>query len=134
MVGTGSTLEFDPQAAYARAAIYYEDADAVEYVRRDGSTYSDRVDENLTLVYAATGDELIGFRLKGFKNMYLRDRAHHLRLGIDFYSLVGALERTVESIASDVINNPERRDAYRRAWQIALADSVALRDLPRVAA
>jgi hypothetical protein len=126
-------------APYERCAIYYEDADTVEYLRRSVHCVYRRVDEWLTLAYDFDArSTLVGFRLKGFKNFYLR----HLRPtqevldSNDFLSLVRVLEKTVEYVGERVIqDDPDRRDAYARAYQIAREDAAVLdeRDLPKAA-
>jgi hypothetical protein len=59
---------------YVPVAVYYEDADMVEYIRQDVPCVNRRVDSFLTLALEMGSREPIGFRLKGFKNFYL----HHL--------------------------------------------------------
>lgn len=109
---------------YSAVAIYYEGADMVEYVRRDAPSVCVRVDELLTLVVDMRNrDDLIGFRLKGFRNYYLRNLS-----GLDdFVSLVGVLEREITEVGNTTF---DRRDAYQRARTIAISDSVVLKDLP----
>ena len=118
-------------APYKPAAIYYEQADSVEYVRSDKPCVYRRIDEFLTLVYDMDQrSEVLGFRLKGFKNFYLC----HLTQGGDFISLVGALERALTEAGNSAFEARERREAYNQSKEIALEDKVALRDLPRHAA
>lgn len=117
-------------AAYRPTATYYEDADSVEYVRCDVPSVYRRVDEFLTLIYDMDRrEDLIGFRLKGFKNFYLK----HLAPMTDFVSLVGALEQALTVAANGAFDARERQAAYASAREIALEDKVALRDLPQQA-
>lgn len=117
--------------SYRPVAAYFEDADSVEYVRRDVPAVYSRVDPFLTLIYdMRRRDELIGFRLKGFKNFYLQ----HLQAMGDFVSMVGALERGVSAAADGMFDQEERRAAYAKARRIALDDSVELTDLPQLRA
>lgn len=118
-------------APYRPAAIYYEQADSVEYVRGDRPCVYKRIDEFLTLAYDMDKrSEVLGFRLKGFKNFYL---SHLVQLG-DFVTLVGALERALTEAGNSAFEAQDRRAAYNQAKEIALEDKVALRDLPRQAA
>jgi hypothetical protein len=96
----------------------------VEYVRADIPTVCKRVDNLLTLVVNMKDrDQLVGFRLKGFKNYYL-----HNLLGIDdFVSLVGVLEQEMTKIGNNAF---DRKDAYKRARDIAAVDQVALKEMP----
>lgn len=113
---------------YRPAAIYYEQADSVEYVRADKPCVYRRIDGFLTLIYDMDRrEELLGFRLKGFKNFYL---SHLAQMG-DFVSLVGALERALTDAGNAAFEGHDRREAYYLAREIALEDKVALRDLPK---
>lgn len=112
---------------YRPCAVYYEQADSVEYVREDRPSISRRIDGSLTLIYDMDRrSQLIGFRLNGFKNFYLNDLAG---TG-DFVSLVGALERALTSACNSAFEIHERRDAYNKARELAVEDKVILRDLP----
>jgi len=117
---------------YAPVAVYYEGADSVEYVRRDSPSIYRRIDGFLTLIFDMEDrDELIGFQLKGFKNFYLSDPTIN-RLGEDFLTLVGVLERAVTTVGDGMFDNV-KKDAYERARRLALEDRVELHDLPKVA-
>jgi hypothetical protein len=73
---------------YSPAAIYYEEADIVEYIRADVPALHRRIDEFLTLVLDLDTREPIGFALKGFRNYYLK----HIKpqnSGIEFVALKG---------------------------------------------
>lgn len=113
---------------YSPVAIYYEDADLVEYIRKDAPNVARRVDELLTLIYNMNNrDELIGFKLKGFKNYYLKNLS-----GLeDFVSVVTILENEMTKIGHQVIEREAaRRDAYAKARDIADKDQVRVDDLP----
>lgn len=117
--------------AYQAVALYYEGADSLEYIRADVPAIYRRVDGFLTLIFdMSQREELIGFQLKGFKNFYLQDEVR-TKLGDDFLSLVGLLERAVTLAADDMFD--ARKDAYERARRLALEDKVELHDLPKVA-
>jgi hypothetical protein len=120
---------------YVPTALYFEEADSVEYVRRDVPCVYRRVDEFLTLVYDIADRELVGFRLKGFKNFYLRRlKPLHDRDGHAFLNMVCVLERVVSDIGDEAFEADEtRRDAYRQARELAQEDDVALCDLPDAA-
>ena len=57
-------------AGYKPAAIYHADSDCVEYVKCDSFCLYERVDGYLTLIKDATGHNLVGFKLKGFRNWF----------------------------------------------------------------
>jgi hypothetical protein len=114
---------------YAPVAIYYEDADTVEYIRRDVACVDRRIDGFLTLTLDMDTRKAIGFRLKGFKSFYLEqikqeDRAH-------FLELVKVLENVTRSMGKDVFEG-ERRAAYEEARKIAEEDNAVLK-LPEAA-
>lgn len=109
---------------YTPVAVYYEEADLVEYVRKDVPSVCRRIDGLLTLVFNMKDrSELIGFRLKGFKNYYLRN----LNGLDDFVSLVHVLEHEMTKVGNAAF---ERREAYKKAREIADVDQVKLADLP----
>jgi hypothetical protein len=109
---------------YTPVAVFYEGADLVEYVRADLPAVAKRVDSLLTLlVNMRDRNEVIGFRLKGFKNYYLRKLA-----GLDdFVTLVTILEQEITHIADEAF---DRREAYKKARELAVAGNVVLKDLP----
>ncbi len=126
----------DLSARYKPVAVYYEDADEVEYIREDVPCVRRRVDAFLTLVLKMDGREVIGFKLKGFKNFYLRhlkdvpaadDRDH-------FLALVKVIEKAIDVLGDNVLGDKafekERRAAYDQAHQIAKEDGAELHELP----
>jgi hypothetical protein len=83
---------------------------------------------------ARTHRQPIGFKLKGFKNFYLRyvrkstsgDRA-------DFLKLVNVLEKAIELAGNRVFEHEDARSGYEEARKIATEDDAALHELPNVA-
>jgi hypothetical protein len=120
----------DLSSSYRPTAIYLEEADTVEYVRRDVACIYHRVDGILTLAFDLKTRELNGFRLKGFKNFFLRhlQPKYHL-LDDDFVPLVSAIEQAVEIAGEEITRDPDRRKAYRQAKLMALEDSVSIKPL-----
>ena len=129
-------LELSPAARnlttpYEGVAIYFEDADSLDYVREDVPVVHRRVDEILTMIVDMRSREPIGFQIKGFRGRYLQDRA----LGapeLDFPSLVGFVERLMTKIGPHFVDQ-HRKAAYERAHKIALEDRVQIPELPRAA-
>lgn len=116
------------------AAIYYEEADSVEYVRRDVPTLNRRIDRTLTLVFDLETRDLLGFRVKGFRHFYNR----HLRptIGYEeekFIKLITVLETLICEMGNEIIAEPQRASAYQAARSIADEDKVHLADFPNVA-
>ena len=115
---------------YEPCAIYYEEADLIEYVRADIPAVHRRVDGLLTLVFSMSErDRLIGFQLKGFRSIYLRNPVAQ-KLDTNFMSLVGVIERVVSDIGDKLLD--DQRIAYGEAQRIAMDDHVRLYDLPKV--
>ena len=119
-------------AKYTPVAVYYEDADTVEYVRKSVPSVDHRVDGFLTLVLAMDGRAPIGFRLKGFKNFYLRHIKEETEYREEFLRLVSVIEKAIE-VAGHRIFEKEAREAYAEARRIASEDDASLRELPKAA-
>jgi len=117
---------------YSPVAVYYEDADTVEYIRKDTPCVNRRIDDFLTLTLSMDGRQAIGFRLKGFKNFYLRhfkqdgvgDRAHFLKL-------VSVIETATKLLGNKVFDD-QRYAGYKQAYQIAKEDNATI-PYPQVA-
>lgn len=100
----------DLETPYVPAAIYFDEADMVEYVRHDATCFYRRVDGFLTLAYSAKTRELVGFRVKGFKNFFLKHLQPTYKLiEADFVPLVGVIEQLLEVIGQEVTRDPPRR-------------------------
>ena len=127
-------LNFDPFAScepYKPVALYYHDADSVEYVRRDVPTVSRRIDDFLTLILDMKNrDQVIGFRLKGFQNFYI----NHLKksrgeLDDEFFALAAVLESALTTLGNNYFDKVEQRtEAYKAARRIAIEDKVILEE------
>ena len=136
------TRSLPPQLVgeYKPIAVYYREADTVEYVRHDIPTVHRRVDDFLTLVLDLETREPIGFTLKGFRNFYLRHYAPSLRNYApslrktegEFVKLARVLEQAVESLGRAVFDE-NHRSAYETARSIAERDEVELHELPEAA-
>ncbi len=118
---------------YEPIAVYYEDADSVEYVTKDVPSVHRRIDELLTLILSMNNREPIGFRIKGFRNFYLRQLTPKYDFSErDFVTLIDILQEAVKYLG-DGLFEKERRDAYQKAMRIAQEDHRGLRDFPKVA-
>src|SRR6266436_3724426 len=91
-----ATSKTDLSGRYIPVAVYYEDADTMEYIRHDVPCVNRRIDAFLTLALDMKSREPIGFRLKGFKNFYLRylkDDAQAADARDRFLTLVNVIEK-----------------------------------------
>jgi hypothetical protein len=132
----GANRKANLSGQYKPMAVYYEDADMVEYVRLDVPCVNRRIDEFLTLALQMDGREPIGFKLKGFKNFYLHHCKDDARTDDRdrFLALVKVIEKATQVLGDGVFEeDQDRRTAYEQAYTIAKEDNAALRDLPSAA-
>ena len=120
--------------SYRPTAVYFTDADCLEYVRRDGPCVYRRIDNHLSLVLDMYSREAIGFKFKGFKRIYKK----HLQTSqssseCDFVDAVEIFESFFRDLGEAVFEVESRRIGYEAAVDIAESDKVQLRDLPAVA-
>jgi hypothetical protein len=125
---TGQEMENTSQfAAYTPCATYFHDSDCVEYVKRDSLLVYDRIDEFLTLIFDGTGKQLVGFKLKGFKNIFTQQLSANFRLNDrQFVNLVPAFEAICQEIGDQLDADDDRKQSYRAAIDLAANDNVAL--------
>jgi hypothetical protein len=108
------------------AAVYAHDSDCVEYVKTDSFCLYERIDRHLTLIKDATGHNLIGFKLKGFRNMFERLKVAFELSDSLFVPLVAALEVIYTELGDKLFLDPARKAAYVAAFQLASNDNVKL--------
>lgn len=112
---------------YIPRAVYYADADMVEYVRRDAPCVHRRIDGILTLALDLRTREITGFRLKGFKNFFINHlKPKYKLIDGDFISLVSVIEQALQVVGDKVCIDKADVEAYRSARKIAHDDRVAL--------
>jgi len=125
----------DGDFAYKSVAVYYEEADSLEYVRRDEPSIYRRIDDLLTLVLSMNTREPVGFQLKGFRHFYLehiKDRLQNPDMK-GFPELITIMEEAVRSLGDEVFAERERRCAYTKALDMAKEDEVHFAEIPVVA-
>ncbi len=67
---------------------------------------------------------VVGFRLKGFKNVFFKHIKPRLRLlDTDFIVLVSVIEHVVEAVGSELFDE-QKKEAYRQAYELAWQDKV----------
>lgn len=123
--------------AYVPTAVYYELADSVEYMREDAPCVQRRIDDHLTLAWNLDRSKVIGFRLKGFRNFFLRELQPTCSfLDSEFLSLVYVVEKVCESLAAQLgaeAFDEDRKKAYNLVHKIAQEDCARLSSLPKAA-
>jgi hypothetical protein len=125
-----SNTTIDLESPYIPAAIYLDESDMIEYVRSDTACFYRRVDGFLTVAYSTKTRELVGFRVKGFKNFFLKYLQPKYKLiDADFIPLVGVIEQALEVVGDEVTHDPPRRDAYRKVLRMAHDDRVEIQPL-----
>ncbi len=119
---------------YRPAAIYYEQADSLEYLREDVPNVHRRIDQFLTLVLSMETRTPIGFRLKGFRNFYLRYLKPKYDLQDQHFPLLMDILQDAMSVDGEaIVQAAERSVGYRQALEIAQVDNVKVEEFPRVA-
>lgn len=119
----------DGDFAYSSVAVYYQDSDSLEYVRRDEPSIYRRIDDLLTLVLSMRTREPVGFQLKGFRHLYLQYVNDKVKQDDNFPQLIIILEEAVKRLGNEVFSEQERLSAYIKARDIAKEDGVKLSTL-----
>jgi hypothetical protein len=116
---------------YSPAAIYYDGADMMEYVREDIPSVARRVDEFLTLVVSLEDRHLIGVRLKGFKYLFNKklislekSSLPNKNLDGEFMLLTKIFEELMTKIGNEIMAQVDRKRAYEQAMEIVEFDQV----------
>lgn len=130
-----SQFDAELSADFQPHACYYESMDLVEYITVDCITISDRIDTFLTLIFDKSGEEPVGFKLKGFKyifNEYLK--AQYQLQDESFLPLISILQGVVQQVGDDIFNPPtggnDRERAYRSAFKLVRGNNVMLSGIP----
>ena len=117
------------RSEYLPTALYYADADTVEYVRHDVPCIHRRIDGILTLAFDLRTRELVGFRVKGFRNFFLNHLKPKYKLfDGDFIALVSVIEEAFELVGNTICPSEDSIEAYRKARKMAHDDRVALEE------
>jgi hypothetical protein len=118
---------------YSPTAVYYEEADSLEYLREAVPSIYRRIDPMLTMVLSLENRTIIGFKLKGFKNFYLRHLTKKFGKDCpDFIEMVDVIQEVTSTMGSTLFEERQRL-AYEDALKMAAADNVQVTDLPRIA-
>jgi len=122
----------DEFAQFTSGATYYTDMDYVEYIVADQLARSERIDEYLTLLWNRHDDQILGFRIKGFRHLFeTRLKATFQLTEAHFVFLVSILEAVVGVLGHELLADDDARaSAYRRAFRLAENDNARLYDLP----
>lgn len=120
---------FPDSRSYVPAAVYYEESDSLEYIRRDGPCVYRRIDNLLTLVLELDSREPMGFQIKGFKHYYFRTiRTTEGRSS--FNHLIEILQFALTKVGDGVFKREDRIRDYERALNIADEDKVRIPEIP----
>ncbi|WP_313591126.1 hypothetical protein [Agrobacterium cavarae] len=118
---------------YEPAAIYNEDSDSLEYLRVSAPSVYRRIDASLTLILSLEDRTLVGFKLKGFKNLYIRKIRSKLGSKCpDFIELVDIMQEATQAAGTKIFEEQQKL-AYSQALDMAAKDKVHVRDLPGIA-
>lgn len=123
--------QFGLVGRYTPKAKYYALGDYVEYVRDDKPYVMRRIDEFLTLALDIETRRPEGFRLKGFKNFFLKYlKPRHRLLDEHFVALVSIIEIAATKVGEGVFSSEDEKCAYKEAYNMAFVDRVELREVP----
>ena len=114
-------------------ALYFEDSDSIEYVRRDAPSVYRRVDALLTLIVDMDSRDPLGFQLKGFKHYYNKNIRSSGREA-DFVRVINVLQFAFTRLGNEIFRREERIRDYERALHIADEDQVKLPEIPLLVA
>lgn len=125
---------FPDRGRYTPTAIYYHEADSLEYVRHDVPCIYRRVDEILTLIVSIETREPLGFQFKGFRSFYVNHITPKYSFEHDnFIQAVNLIEEALTIAGDSIFSHKDRSSAYQAAIQIAAEDHVKVTDFPKVA-
>lgn len=131
MTINGERLDFQP---YRARAIYYEQADSLEYVRKDVPSVYRRVDRQLTLILDMDTRAPLGFKIKGFRHFFISSLKPEFDLQErHFLPIIEILQTAMTAGGDAIFNAVERQSAYRQAFEIAEEDNVQVEDFPHSA-
>ncbi len=123
-------LDLFASKEYEPTAIYYEDSDSLEYLRVAVPTIYRRIDEHLSLILSMKDRTLVGFKVKGFKNFYLRSIKPKYRESCpEFVELVELIQELTEKMGGNFFEK-RQKEAYLSALEMAAQDKVHVRDFP----
>ena len=140
--GEGNTMNnvsdvgpFSLRKVYRPQARYHKLADFVEYVPEDKPYIMRRIDNVLTIALDMETRKLAGFRIKGFRNFFLKHlKPRHKLLDEHFLALVAIIEIAATLVGNDgFATGDEKKDAYKQAYSVAVNDRVVLIDFPEAA-
>lgn len=116
-------------AEHRPTAIYFPDADCVEYVAEDTVCVHERIDEFLTLIWDETRFRTVGFKLKGFRWVFEQHLKAHFKLNEGaFLKMVAVIEAVCQELGDAVFSDDRRRAAYIAARKMAAQNDVELID------
>lgn len=117
-------------AEYRPTAMYFPDADSVEYVSEDTICVYERIDGVLTLIWDETRFRTIGFKLKGFRWFFEQHLQSHFKLNEGaFLKLVQVIEVVCQELGDELFTDERRSRAYMAARKMAAQNDVELLDV-----
>lgn len=107
------------QEDLAPVAVYFSDSDCIEYVNEDTTSVYKRIDQFLTLIYDETALIPIGFKLKGFRHVFLQMKNAGDVYELDFVDVIKIIERICTSIGEEMFADASRTKAYQAVRKLA---------------
>jgi len=126
--GVDLSNQFTPSANYCHSM------DFVEYITVNDVTVSHRIDQFLTLIMDKTQENIVGFKLKGFKYIFNTHLKPLFELNNNsFISLVSILEAVIRERGDEAIRSAQSRSAYKKALVLAKLHNTVVTELPMAA-
>jgi hypothetical protein len=128
MYATGTDFAIPTGRDEAKLAVYFPSMDYIDYIREDGIKISERIDEYLSVLRNEFGD-VVGFKLKGFKNYFIKKLKPAFSLeDADFVWISDLLVALVQEEGAKIFADDQRKvhrlSAYRQVSKIAREDKV----------
>ena len=119
---------------YSPVAVYFQDADCLEYLRQDVPAVYRRIDDFLTIVLSMESRDLIGFKFKGFRNFYLRTASSNSEIySAEFNKVVDLVTSAIEEIGEEFFAPREKKKAYEAVIEMAREDNILIGPLAKIA-
>ncbi|NOX41139.1 MAG: hypothetical protein GXP05_11695 [Alphaproteobacteria bacterium] len=121
--------QLEPEV-FKKEAVFFPSMDYMDYLRCDGVQVAQRIDRFLTLIWDRDQSELVGFRLKGIHNFFLKKLQPSLDLSDeDFVPVRDLFLLALQELGDKTFGDNKGADvidiaAYKNAQRLAAEDDV----------
>ncbi len=130
--GLAEAFHAQLQDSFVPCALYFDCMDYVEYIANDSTYIADRIDKHLTVLLDSTQNDVVGFRIKGFKALFNK----HLKplydlTDKDFLPIIAVVTALIEELGDELLHGDAKRHrAYKKVLRLANDSKAALSDVP----